>query len=515
MKKPGIIVGVIVLVIVACGAYAGWWFVTSPQYSLMQMKKAVEQRDAASFQQYVDIEGIIRRAGNQLSAQWTTDLTKKISHELGFEPEMLGSLTAAFGSSLIEPTVKQVREAILSFLETGRAVPIQALPGDAIDLASEVSLARMPKVERQGKMATINLELAVAGEPVRARLFMRNLGRFWQIAEIDQVAETAQMLLAAYATGERKRISRERTAHPDRTVALPGLPQEAEPLKLCYIPAGKFMMGSPDNEENRGKNEGPRHKVAITKPFWMGRCEVTNGQFEAFVKETNYVTDAEKGGNGLGWDVTTNQFGMVKGANWRDPKLPFATPASPPVVQVSWNDATAFCEWLSKKTGEKCGLPTEAQWEYACRAGTSGKYYWGNSDGDACAYANVFNQVNKGKFNMNGDAFPCDDGFAGLAPIGHFKPNAFGLYDMIGNVFEWCADWYSDTYYASSPAADPPGPSEGQLRVVRGGSWGLEPSYCRAAARSLAASLTFVTPVAGNWSYSLGFRVLFLSEAAN
>jgi len=488
MKKRWAIPVVLLLMVLAVAGGVAWYFLTSPQYSLMQVKKAVEQRDAAAFEKYVDLEGIIRRAGNQLSGQWSASFAKELGGLGGVEPEMVNGLVAAFGSAMIEPTVKQIREAALSFIETGRSAPIQVIPGDAVDIAGEVALGALPAVERRGKMATIDLELLTKGETVHARLFMRNLGSHWQIAEIDQVPQTAQAVLTAYATGERKRIEREQAEHPDEAVALPDLAQGAKPLILSYIPSGKFMMGSPDNEENRAKHEGPRHRVHITQPFWMGKYEVTNAQFEVFVKETGYVTTAEKAGNSFGWDGQAQKWTAdVKGLSWREPGFPGSSEgkgADQPVVQVSWDDARAYCDWLSEKTGQKFGLPTEAQWEYACRAGSTSMYPWGDGQNGACQYANVWNQENKGKWSLKADGFPCSDGYLFPAPTGSFRANAFGLHDMIGNVWEWCADWYGETYYAEAPKEDPTGPvSEAKYRVLRGGSWGCLPEYCRSANR--------------------------------
>ena len=297
------------------------------------------------------------------------------------------------------------------------------------------------------------------------------------------------LLKVESAVGEGKRIEGEKKNHPDATVDLPGLAQGAKPLTLTYVPSGKFMMGSPDSEANRGENEGPRHRVHITQPFWMGKYEITNAQFEAFVKDSNYQTTAEKGSGGS--------------ATWRNPGLPDPADGKgldQPVVQVTWDDAKAYCDWLSQKTGEKFSLPTEAQWEYACRAGSSTMYPWGDEPNGACQYANGWNQENKGKWGFNWDGFPCSDGYLGPAPVGRFQPNAFGLHDMIGNVFEWCADDYDATYYAQSPKEDPTGPPASNSRVLRGGSCYNLPANYRSATRSR-------DPPDSRFNY-VGFRLL-------
>jgi len=202
-------------------------------------------------------------------------------------------------------------------------------------------------------------------------------------------------------------------------------------MKFVRIPAGKFTMGSPKTERNRRKDEGPQRSVTISNPFYMGVTEVTQAQYQA-----------------------------VMGKNPSTFKGP-----QHPVEMVSWDEATAFCTALSKKTGRVIRLPTEAQWEYACRAGSRTRYSSGNKDGDLGAQAwYIVNSDDKSH------------------PVGRKKPNAWGLYDIHGNVWEWCADWHTDSY-ANAKTVDPKGPAAGKTRVFRGGSWGSDPHYCRAAVR--------------------------------
>jgi formylglycine-generating enzyme required for sulfatase activity len=201
-------------------------------------------------------------------------------------------------------------------------------------------------------------------------------------------------------------------------------------LELVLIPAGKFLMGSPENEKGRNEDE-TQHEVSITKPFYMGKCEVTQEQYEA---------------------VMGNNPSRFKGAK-------------NPVEQVTWNDAQEFCRKLSQKTGKTVRLPTEAEWEYACRAGTKTRFYSGDNDSDLDGVA-WYGPNSGGKTN----------------PVGGKKPNAWGLYDMHGNVWEWCQDWYGS--YPKESVQDPEGPGNGGSRVVRGGAWSNNPGYCRSAGRS-------------------------------
>ena len=227
-------------------------------------------------------------------------------------------------------------------------------------------------------------------------------------------------------------------------------------MRMVLIPAGKFLMGSPAGENGRGDDEGPQHQVTISKPFHMGVYEVTQEQYE---------------------QVMRNNPDRVEGA-----KLP--------VGRTSWDDAVEFCRKLSQRTGRTVRLPTEAEWEYACRAGTTTPFNTGET-------------ISTDRANYDGD-YIYGSGPKGVdrqkvVPVGSFKPNAWGLYDMHGNVFEWCADWYADSY-ANAKGQDPQGPSSGTLRVYRGGRWGYNPRLCRSAARFR------YSPVIRGFNY--GFRVV-------
>jgi formylglycine-generating enzyme len=269
-------------------------------------------------------------------------------------------------------------------------------------------------------------------------------------------------------------------------------------LELVLIPAGEFQMGSPANEAQRDDDEGPQHKVRITKPFYMGRHEVTREQFARFIDATRTRTDAEKEGSGYG--MTKDGFKLVDGLSWRKPGIEQG--ANHPVVQVSWNDAVAFCKWLAKKTGATVALPTEAEWEYACRAGADTRFWFGTTAEDGKGKLNWCDQAANrwiGQYNRKFDeAVGYDDGYGTTAPVGRFAANAFGLYDMHGNVWEWCSDWYGT--YDAGAKVDPPGPATGQYRVLRGGSWDGYPRYCRSAGRG------GLTPAARYNGY--GFRLI-------
>ena len=269
-------------------------------------------------------------------------------------------------------------------------------------------------------------------------------------------------------------------------------------MKLALIPAGEFQMGSGKSAQvvldlakqygvgaaktEHYEDEHPQHQVQLSRPFYLGIHEVTLGQFQAFVEATGYKTQAEADGLG-GW--SRNWLGPAKWEQkreytWQHPG--FSQSADHPVVQVSWNDAAAFCKWLTGNEKVEYRLPTEAEWEFACRAGTTSLYHTGENPRGLLGFANVADS-GAGRFPPSACLLD-DDGYEFTAPVGHYRPNAFGLHDMHGNVVEWCEDWYDAKYYASSSEVDPRGPSTGQYRVCRGANWYVEPFLARSAKRN-------------------------------
>lgn len=224
-------------------------------------------------------------------------------------------------------------------------------------------------------------------------------------------------------------------------------------MKLRLIPPGRFLMGSPEDEPFRTKNESPVHEVQLSRPFFMGIHEVTLGQFQSFVKASGYQTEAEKDGKGaLRLNAVNAALEMDPRCTWRNPG--WQQSDDHPAVCLSWNDALSFCRWLSKQEGKRYRLPTEAEWEYACRAGTRTVYFFGDEPAKLSDFA-----WHKGNSRRQAQ------------PVGRFKPNAFGLFDTHGNAAEFCADFYEEDYYQHCPIADPQGPATGMERIGRGGSW--------------------------------------------
>lgn len=245
--------------------------------------------------------------------------------------------------------------------------------------------------------------------------------------------------------------------------------------RMVHIPAGTFRMGTADGPSY----ETPVHEVHLAS-FLIDRTEVSVSDFARFVEATGYRTEAETIGWSGAFDAEQHRWDRVTGATWRYPEGPTRPRASEdePVTQVSWNDANAYAQWVGKR------LPTEAEWEYAARGGAdAAPYEWGH----------MLRPGGRPRANWWQGRFPDhdtgEDGFRGRAPVGRFAANGYELLDMTGNVWEWCADWYADGYYAQSPRVAPTGPASGTERVLRGGSWMCSENYCanyRPGARSHA-----------------------------
>lgn len=238
-------------------------------------------------------------------------------------------------------------------------------------------------------------------------------------------------------------------------------------MKFVRLSAGEFTMGSPLAEKGRRPDEG-RRQARIERDFFIGQFEVTHGQFRQFVEATGYKTDAERGiRGGYGYDEATNKLtGPDHRYSWRF--TGFAQTDEHPVVNVSWNDANAFCRWLGEREKQTCRLPTEAEWEYACRGGTTTAYANGDDAQKVIELGNIMDALAHERFTDR-ITVAGRDGFIFTAPVGSFRANGYGLHDMHGNVWEWTADDF--------------GPAHPQDKVVRGGDWYHDWSFARSAQR--------------------------------
>ena len=253
---------------------------------------------------------------------------------------------------------------------------------------------------------------------------------------------------------------------------------------------GEFLMGAADSEGlgQYGASEVPQHRVQLSRPFRISRCEITVGQFRKFVDATGYVTEAEETGQGCnGLNLETGDVEKLPTRIWRTPG--FEQTDQHPVVCVSHRDAVRFCEWLSGELKGTVRLPTEAEWEYCCRAGTASRYSSGDEPETLNGVANCGDRALAAKIAaFDSTAAGWDDKYPFTAPVASFAPNKLGLHDMHGNVGEWCADWFDAEYYLRSEAMNPTGPSESEVtpkswHVVRGGSWYNAPISLRSSGR--------------------------------
>ena len=254
--------------------------------------------------------------------------------------------------------------------------------------------------------------------------------------------------------------------------------------EMVVIPSGRFMMGSPESEEGRSSHEGPRHRVVIRRGFALGLTEVTVDQFAQFVEDSGYVSDAERAGSSRIYEPRSGRMNQRSGINWRHDYLGRRAEPQLPVVHVSWRDARAYARWLAESSGRSYRLPTEAEFEYALRAGTQTRYWWG----DGSPPEPLENLTGDGDLSPTGarwsTAFTAyRDSHWGPAPVASFPTNPFGLHDMGGNVMEWVADCWHDSFVRA--------PTDGSawvnpgctLRVIRGGSWSSTPQMSRSAYR--------------------------------
>jgi len=352
----------------------------------------------------------------------------------------------------------------------------------------------------QGAAETVRRagELLGQGQAGRARDLLRQAIRECDSGEGDP-KDCSQWLKSLQALGA---MLDDRTERTDFTNSVG--------MKMVRIPAGEFMMGSPkremdwvrltfrkiwrDGHKQWFQDELPMHPVRISRSFYMSATVVTVAQFREFVKATQHKTDAERGDGGMIFSTKENRWVPNKDMKWDSP--PWQIKDDQPVVFVSWNDAKAFCKWLSRKEKRTYRLPTEAEWEMCCRGGSVwARYPWGNRlPGERdCNFGD-------GNPKLPESLTTVDDGFKYVSPVTAYPPNAYGLYDMAGNVMQWVEDRYDRNYYENSPLDDPTGATAGESRINKGGNFYASPADGRCAFRG------FSGPSMNFWN--LGFRVV-------
>jgi len=430
---------------------------------------------------------------------WFIDKVKSVSHEhwamlvqaikLGV-PIALGTDQDPFEAN--EGTTATVREAEL-YVDAGMT-PLAALRSATSAAAEMLRLSDDIGSLRVGRFADI---VAVRENPLEKISALRTIHFVMKGGEVVVPADLSAPKVSTNSIG----------------------------MKLVTIAAGEFQMGGEEpladalkfysyTEPKWLTREHPQHKVRINKSFDMGQHEVTLGQFQAFVEDTKYKLDIERAGKpAWGFDNTGK---LVEATTFRPDSPGWQIGRDHPVVFVSWNDAVAFTEWLSKKENRVYRLPTEAEWEHACRAGSSSRYAFGNDPEDLVLYGNVADQDRRDGKDVTIEGYDKDgnktdsklpypflaksDGYKWTAPVGKFRHNAFGLYDMHGNAWEWTADRYGERFYAASAVDDPKGPATGDYRVLRGGGFNNTPVAQRCAYRIEAEP--------SGSQYGVGFRVV-------
>ena len=354
---------------------------------------------------------------------------------------------------------------------------------------------------------------APAASEAAAVLQQENL--FWQSIQGSTDPADFEAYLELFANGTFSRLARNRLASLSGSADAPrpgGGVRDGETFRDCptcpelvVIPAGEFRMGSPGSEEGRRDTEGPQRRVRVER-FALGRYEVTRGEYAAFVAATGRDGDRCRALNGTSWEWSD-------GASWRSPGFPQTD--EDPAVCVSWDDARAYVRWLSGETGRRYRLPSESEWEYAARASTSTSRYWGAGPSGQCGNANGADAAGKQRFRGWTWAVSCNDGRVFTAPVGTFAANPFGLFDMLGNVWEWVEDCWHDSYQgAPSDARAWTSSGDCGRRVVRGGSWSSDAENLRPGARSGSppptGTATRVFAFRGRLINSLSFSSLHL-----
>lgn len=387
----------------------------------------------------------------------------------------------------------------VEFIEDGKQMPNESIKDVTLTIFEDNYLVFMGDFVVPFKIQTqagSNMVLTATSGINRNKTFP---GKF-SLTNNDELivaygSETPSLEKSTASTGRYirwKRVGSLRQGAPVKTYS------NSVSMNLQLILPATFIMGA--NPDEDGRQDEIQHRVTISKPFYLAETEVTVAQFRQFITESGrqqfaatserktgaYVTDAERG-RSLGLAAARGGVSTAKnGINSWDSAATWRTPGFPqtekhPVVFVSWNDANEFCRWLSQKEGKKYRLPTEAEWELGARAGTLEQYWWGNDVNDRRVLANLADVSYARKFPHRNFGLVINDNFIYTAPVATFKPNANGLYDVTGNVFEWVSDFWAP--FTNDPLVNPAGPQLGRYRVAKGGAWASNPNDCRLAFR--------------------------------
>jgi len=465
--------------------------------AVAELQPAAERAAALArrLQQQPQLETLLREGAQRMAAGQR------------FEPEGASALDSYRAALALDP---RNRAASQGLVEIEALVLERALAAASVDEFADADRllalagAIVPGSQRQLATRSRIVEL----QQRRAEGLMERAGMALDARDVDRAAELVARAEALAAPPEavaalKLRVENARIYDhygPGESFEDPFADRSGSGPTMVVIPIGEFTMGSADSERGRKASEGPRHAVNIGNAFALSRGEVTVAQFRRFVEATAYLTDAEKLGNSTYYDESSGRMTTGKGVDWRSDYVGNPARDGDPVVHLSWNDANAYAEWLAAVTGRAYRLPSEAEFEYALRAGSKDRYWWGDHPPTRVL----------GNFTGDGDrstskrswsrGFPrYSDGYWGPAPVGTYPPNPFGIQDLDGNVSEWVADCWHDSYLRA-PEDGSAWVNKGcERRVVRGGAWGSAPDQIRSAYR--AASRADVR------SARIGFRV--------
>jgi len=393
------------------------------------------------------------------------------------------------GNAVAEQGITQVQRTVLDKALAAVAQNDFAAADTALAAAAVIQPESQALQDTRGRIEGMRRQSATAMlAQARSALDAGNLELARQLA--DKAQQTSADLAGLDDFNERLTNARLYASYkPGQVFADRFVDSTGQAPAMVVVPTGRFLMGSPDGERGHDANEAPVHEVQVDKGFAMARSAVTIGQFRDFVRATGYVPQSVSMQGGSVYDEQSGGLRDDSNANWQDDYAGKPGQDRLPVINVSWNDAKAYADWLSQRTGKKYRLASEAEFEYGLRAGTTTRYWWGDGSPGSRVENLTGGNDRSGSGRRWSNAFNgYKDGFWGPAPVMSFTPNAFGLYDMGGNVSEWVADCWHDNYIrAPRSAAAWVNPGCGR-RVIRGGSWGSAPDMVRSAYRQGATS---------------------------
>ncbi len=454
--------------------------------------KAVERRRGASA---AELRALGDRASRQRQVQRKlVEANERFDAQSVFAPPGASALDSYRAALALDPRnlaaqtgLQEVAARVLDAALTAAAQDEFADADRLLELAASIDAGSTAQIAAREQIARVKQARALAlAARVRAALDARQLGLATELlARLRTVGFDLSQQAVDDLDDRLDVLQRYAGRVPGETFRDVFLDRRARGPEMVAMPLGEFLMGSSPAEPDRGRSEGPQRVVRIARPFALARTETTVGEFAQFVAATGYQTDAERSGDSFVWDEGSGRLLPRNGVDWRRGHTGRRALPVAPVMHVSWRDAEAYAQWLALRTGELYRLPSEAEFEFVARAGKQTRFAWG----DGAPTSLQENVAAAGDRSPSGRAWAAGfagyaDGFWGPAPAGHLKANAYGVHDIAGNLSEWVADCWHDSYRrapSDSSAWLNPGCTQ---RVVRGASWGSSPPEARIAFRS-------------------------------